>query len=126
MEMDRILLSMVQKATGLTIPMVDQGIGVEQCPRPPVTRVAEKSYQNWMMRTPVRLGGMGLRSVAETSLAAFVGGVEQAVPHFDGEGGLCTQLAPILGDMSQSADRLQNGRGVSNSVAISKTGSFTI
>ena len=68
---------------------------------------------------------MGLRSVAETSLAAFVGGVEQAVPHF-GEGGLCTQLAPILGDMSQSADRLQNGRGVSNSVAISKTGSFTI
>ena len=31
---------------------------------------------------------MGLRSVAETSLAAIVGGVEQAVPHFDGEGGL--------------------------------------
>ena len=79
-----------------------------------------------MMRTPVRLGGMGLRSVAETSLAAIVGGVEQAVPHFDVEGGLCTQLAPILGDMSQSADRLQNGRGVTNSVAISKTGSFTI
>ena len=79
-----------------------------------------------MMRTPVRLGGMGLRSVAETSLAAIVGGVEQALPHFDGEGGLCTQLAPILGDMSQSADRLQNGRGVSNNVAISKTGSFTI
>ena len=81
-----------------------------------------------MMRTPVRLGGMGLRSAAETSLAAFVGGVEQAVPHFVGEGGLCTrtQLSPILGDMSQSADRLQNGRGVSNSVAISKTGSFTI
>ena len=74
-----------------------------------------------MMRTPVRLGGMGLRSVAETSLAAIVGGVEQALPHFDGEGGLCTQLAPILGDMSQSA-----GRGVSNNVAISKTGSFTI
>ena len=69
---------------------------------------------------------MGLRSVAETSLAAIVGGVEQAVQHFDGEGGLCTQLAPILGDMSQSADRLQNRRGVSNSVAISKTGSFTI
>ena len=79
-----------------------------------------------MMRTPVRLGGMGLRSVAETSLSAFVGGVEQVVPHFVGQGGLCTQLAPILGDMSQSADRLQNGRGVSNSVAISKTGSFTI
>ena len=69
---------------------------------------------------------MGLRSVAETSLAAFVGGVEQVVPHFVGEGGFCTQLAPILGNMSQSADRLQNGRGVSKSVAISKTVSFTI
>ena len=91
MEVDRILLSMVQKATGLAIPMVDQG--------------------------------MRLRSVVKTSLAAFVDGVEQAVPHFVGEGGLRT---PILGDMSQSADRLQNGRGVSNSVAISKTGSFTI
>ena len=31
-EMDRILLSMVQKVTGLAIPMVDQGIGVEHCP----------------------------------------------------------------------------------------------
>ena len=31
-EMDRILLSMVQKATGLAIPMVEQGIGVEHCP----------------------------------------------------------------------------------------------
>ena len=69
---------------------------------------------------------MGLRSVAETSLAVIVGGVEQALPHFDVEGGLRTQLAPILGDMSQSADRLQKGHGVSNSVAISKTGSFTI
>ena len=64
-----------------------------------------------MMRTPVRLGGMGLISVAETSLAAIVGGVEQAVPHFVGEGGFCTQLASILDDMSQSADSLQNGRG---------------
>ena len=105
MEIDRILLSMVQKATCLAIPMVDQGMGVEHCPRPPVDRIAEKSYQNWMMRTPVRLGGMGLRSVAETSIAAFVGGIEQSVPHFVGEGGLCTQLAPILGDMSQSTER---------------------
>ena len=39
-----------------------------------------------MLRTPVRLGGMGLRSVAETSIAAFVGGVEQAVTHFIGKG----------------------------------------
>ena len=57
------------------------------------------------MRSPVRLGGMGLRSVADTSLAAFIGGVEQAVPHFVGEGGLCSQLEPVLGDMRDAANR---------------------
>ena len=31
-EMDRILLSKVQKAIGLAVPMVEQGIGVEHCP----------------------------------------------------------------------------------------------
>ena len=48
---------------------------------------------------------MGLRSVAETSLAAFVGGVEQAVTHFTGEGGLCQQLTPVLGVMLAPASR---------------------
>ena len=78
---------------------------MEHCPRPGVARLDGKSYQNWMMRTPVRLGGMGLRSVAETRLAAFVGGVEQAVSHFVGEGGICQQLRPILGDMLLPAAR---------------------
>ena len=46
-----------------------------------------------------------MRSVAETSLAAFVGGVEQAVSHFVGEGGICQQLRPVLGDMLLPAAR---------------------
>ena len=75
------------------------------CPRPRVDRLLGRSYQNWMLRLPVRLGGMGLRSIAETSLAAFIGGVEQSVPHFMGENGLCKQLEPVLGHMDQSASR---------------------
>ena len=39
-----------------------------------------KSFGSWLVRLPVRLGGWGLRSLEETSLAAFVGAVEQAVP----------------------------------------------
>jgi hypothetical protein len=31
--------------------------------------------------------------------------VEQALPHFIGEGGICQQLAPILGNMQNSASR---------------------
>ena len=57
------------------------------------------------MNTPVRLGGMGLKAVSETSLAAYIGGVEQAVTHFVGEGGICQQLGPILGDMQWLASR---------------------
>ena len=66
--------------------------------------------------------GFGFGCFKSNFVCSLVGGVEQALPHFDGEGGLCTQLAPILGDMSQSADRLQNRRGVSNSVAIQGAG----
>ena len=58
-----------------------------------------------MLRLPVRLGGMGLRSIAETSLAAFIGGVDQSVPHFKGENGLCKQLEQVLGHMDQSSSR---------------------
>ena len=107
-DMDILLGSMLHSATGLRIPMEDEGRGVEHCPQSGVSRLAGKSYQNWMMRTPVRLGGMGLRSVAETSLAAFIGGVEQAVTHFIGEGGICQQLTPTLGDMLSPASRWAN------------------
>ena len=43
---------------------------------------------------------MGLRSLSETSLIAFIGGVEQAIPYMtgqDGEVGICPQLEDIVG-----------------------------
>ena len=120
-EMDDLLLSMVENATKLSIPMVDLGQGVEHCPLPEVERLQGKSYQNWMMRQPVRLGGMGLRSLAETSLAAFIGGVEQSVPHFVGERGLCKPLAMMLGDMELKDSRwdLMIGSGCRTGVEFS-------
>jgi hypothetical protein len=48
---------------------------------------------------------MGLRSAVETSMAAYIGGVEQALPHFIGEGGVCQQLGQVLGNMQNSATR---------------------
>ena len=62
-DMDNLLSSMLNSAAGLNVPMVNEGRGVEHCPDPGISRLAGKSYQNWMIRTPVRLGGMGLRSV---------------------------------------------------------------
>jgi hypothetical protein len=50
-----------------------------------------------VVRLPVRLGGWGLRSLEETSRAAFIGAVEQAVPSFPGPEGICPQLSNYLG-----------------------------
>ena len=41
---------------------------------------------------PVRLGGMGLFSQADLSPFAFIGGLEQALPYFGGERGVCLPL----------------------------------
>ena len=104
-QMDDILWSMVEKAAGVSIPRVEEGRGVECCPLLPVDRLQYRSYQDWMMRMPVRLGGMGLRSVADTSLAAFIGGIEQALTHFVGDDGVCQLLQPVLGNMDSPASR---------------------
>ena len=104
-EMDQLLHNMVEAASGLTIPRVEQGRGVECCLQVPVTRLQGRSYQDWVLRLPVRLGGMGVRSMAEVSLAAYIGSVEQALPHFLGVDGMCQQLATVLGDMSSPATR---------------------
>ena len=41
----------------------------------------------------------------ETSPAAFIGGLEQALPHFTGEGGICQLLQPVLGDWTGQGDK---------------------
>ena len=106
-EMDNLMWNMLEKAADISIPRIDEGRGVECCPAPPVRRLQSKSYQEWMTRTPVRLGGMGMRSVLETSLLAYIEGVEQALPNFVGEGGVCQQLTAVLGDMSNMSTRWQ-------------------
>ena len=44
----------------------------------------------------------------ETSPAAFIGGLEQSLPHFTGEGGVCPQLEGVLGNWTgQNGSRWQ-------------------
>ena len=57
-----------------------------------------------MITLPIKLGGLGLRSLVETSPAAFVGGVEMSLPHFTGEGGICPLLADVVGQV-EGGDR---------------------
>ena len=41
----------------------------------------------------------------ETSHAAFIGGVEQALPHFTKDSGICSSLKDIVGDFKENNSR---------------------
>ena len=56
-----------------------------------------RSFQQWIARLPVRLGGFGFLSHKDTASVAFIGAVEQAIPAFQGERGICPQLADKIG-----------------------------
>ena len=102
--MEAKLNSALEKMCGQHIPMTDEGLGVE-CVLD-VTDIPElsgRSYQQWMKTQPVKLGGLGLRSLVETCPAAFIGGVEMAIPHLAGGGGvigICPQLERVTGQVS--------------------------
>ena len=61
------------------------GRGDECVVAPPVRGFEEQSFQAHLVRLPVRSGGLGLRSLVDTSPAAFLGSLEMALPHFGGE-----------------------------------------
>ena len=56
-----------------------------------------QTFQELLVRQPVKLGGLGLRSMVETSPVAFVGGVEMALPFLTGDGGICPMLEGVIG-----------------------------
>ena len=66
---------------------------------PEVSFLLDRSFQKSLVHQPVKLGGLGLRSMAETSPAAFIGGVEMSLPHFTGEDGICLQLEQQVGQV---------------------------
>ena len=100
-----LLYSMLESAAGISIPRVDEGRGVECCIDTPVGRHHGRSYQDHIVRLPVRLGGMGLRDMKDICSEAYIRGVEQALPHFIGAEGVCQQLYPVLGEMRDSGSR---------------------
>ena len=97
--LDTILWGMLEAATGLHIPRGEEGLGVECVLQVPVRGLEAHSYQQLLARLPIRERGMGVRSLVETCPAAFLGGVEMALPFITGEQGLCPLLEPLVGDI---------------------------
>ena len=67
----------------------------------PVEGLNGLTFQELVIRQPIRMGGLGIRQNVETSMAAFIGAIEQALPSFtSGERPICPGLKDILGDFT--------------------------
>ena len=97
--LDDELWKILETAFGFHIPRRAEG-NEWDCVLPvPVQGRADKSYQEWMARLPVRLGGFGFRSLEDSTGIAFIGALEQAVPSLAGERGICNQLEEVMGGL---------------------------
>ena len=104
-KMDNLILKVMEKLIGCQIPMNETGEHWN-CPvNVPVEGLSGRSFQSWILRLPIRAGGLGIRSNVETSHAAFIGGVEQALPHFTKDSGICSSLEDIVGDFKENNSR---------------------
>ena len=87
-----ILYRVLEAVVGQHVQLVEEGLSFEECLTIPVTGLSGCSLQSWLTSLPVRHGGMGLNSQASLIPAAFIGTLEQALPFFGGERGVCPPL----------------------------------
>ena len=73
--LDEKLWIVLEAATGLSIPRHEDFL--VNCP---IIGLQNISYQEWLIRLPIRLHGWGLRSLQETCGPAFLGALETAIP----------------------------------------------
>ena len=95
--LDEELWKILETAFGFHIPKVAEGKEWDCVLNVPMQERGGKSYQEWVVRLPVRLGGFGFRSLEDTVGVAFIGALEQAVPAFCGQNGVCNQLEEVMG-----------------------------
>ena len=94
--LDQQLWKILEIATGFSIPTGTTNTAWD-CVLPiPVVGRSDKSFQHWVVRQPVKVGGFGLRFLKDTC-PAFLGSIEQAIPFFWGEQGICPQLVDLMG-----------------------------
>ena len=104
---DKVLRGVLEQVAGFKIPQSEDGL----CYTCPMTAGVEGlhgvSFQSVLTGLPVKSGGLGLRSQVQLSPAAWIGGLEQALPYFGGEKGVCPALGELGGADKDSLDRWQ-------------------
>ena len=95
---DQLVWSYLECATGLTLPLTGANGEDFECPlNLPISSFKDRSIQQHIVRLPISKSGIGLRSVAETSGQAFIGGVEMSLSFFTGEFGVAPALEEVIG-----------------------------
>ena len=102
---DASLWSALEQLAGQPrIPMSQEGLGTEcVLDLVEIPLLQGKSYQRHIVCQPVKLEGLGLRSLEDFRFAAFLGGVEMALPYLgrgvEGEVAIRPQLEVIIEGM---------------------------
>ena len=103
--MNKVARGVLEKILGVPVPQEGEGL-CYTCPlEAEVSRLRGKSFQSLLSSLPVKCGGLGLRDQVQLSPAAYVAGLEQALPFFGGEKGICPPLEQLGGGGMSSAER---------------------
>ena len=97
-----MLMGVMEAVAGQHIPLLEEGLGMEECLDIPVVGLGGHSLQSWLLSLPICQGGLGLTSQQELILAAFIGTLEQALPFFGGVRGVCPPLAHLVGETGET------------------------
>ena len=95
----------LEKILGAAIPEEGEGLNYT-CPlQAEVRGLKGNSFQTLIATLPIKCGGFGLRDQVQLSPAACFAGLEQAIPFFGGEKGVCPPLKHLVGDTVSTAER---------------------
>ena len=95
--LDTEIWKILETATGLSIPRQVTDMDGECILPVPVTGRGLRTFQEWAVRQPIRLGGFGVRSMEDTAGVAFLGSLEKTIPTLTGSQGICPQLETVMG-----------------------------
>ena len=97
-----MVLPGIPLVAGQHIPLMEDGLGVEECLDIPVVGLGGRSLQSWLLSLPISQGGQGLTSQQELIPADFIGTLEQALPFYGGLRGVCPHLAHLVEETGES------------------------
>ena len=110
LRVDKLFWGVLEDVAGSHLPEVAGTppctccIGVEGvCPVLP-EQIPTQSFQHWVFHLPVKQGGLGIRSQLFLSPFAYYGAIEQVIPYFGGEKGICPSLANLY-NVEQGVDK---------------------